>query len=140
MSALLVFKGTASLLRAVEGGKQFGGAGESHREKRDIATHLTSRFAQLQSQAESIPLCQLVLDNSKQPQALLLASQSLLRLITQVRAKKTGRNFTECDHAQFFNKFSKEQTVDIRNYLLTYLANHVDQKARACCRARDVTE
>src|SRR4051794_28396236 len=33
--------------------------------------------------ADSIPLCQLVLDNSKSPHALLFASSSLLQLLTR---------------------------------------------------------
>jgi exportin-7 len=59
----------------------------------------------LQSSAEYIPQCQFILDNSSQPYAQLMASTSLEMLITQ-----------------FWNNFSAEQKLEIRNYVLNYLA------------------
>lgn len=60
----------------------------------------------LQSNADFIPQCQFILDNSNQPYAQLLASSSLEALITQ-----------------FWNNFTSEQKLEIRNYVLSYLAN-----------------
>lgn len=60
----------------------------------------------LQSSAEYIPQCQYVLDNSNVAYALLVASNSLTHLITT-----------------HWNNFSSSQRVDIRNYILGYLAN-----------------
>ncbi|KAE9016975.1 Exportin-7-A [Phytophthora fragariae] len=59
----------------------------------------------LQSSAEYIPQCQYVLDNSSSPYALLVASTSLTKLITS-----------------HWNNFTTPQRVDIRNYVLGYLA------------------
>ena len=59
----------------------------------------------LQSSAEYIPQCQFILDNSSQPYAQLMASTSLELLITQ-----------------FWNNFTAEQKLEIRNYILNYLA------------------
>lgn len=59
----------------------------------------------LQSSAEYIPQCQFILDNSAQPYAQLMASTSLELLITQ-----------------FWNNFTAEQKLEIRNYILNYLA------------------
>ncbi|TDH72778.1 hypothetical protein CCR75_000536 [Bremia lactucae] len=61
----------------------------------------------LQSSAEYIPQCQYVLDNSSSPYALLVASNSLTKLITT-----------------HWNNFTPPQRVDIRNYVLGYLAQH----------------
>eukprot|EP01041_Mallomonas_annulata_P002473 gene2473-4803_t len=61
----------------------------------------------LQSSADYIPQCQFILDNSSQPFAQLLASTSLEVLITE-----------------FWNNFNVEQKLEIRNYVLNYLANH----------------
>ena len=61
----------------------------------------------LQSSADFIPQCQFILDNSSQPYAQLLASTSLEVLITQ-----------------FWNNFSAEQKIEVRNYVLNYLASH----------------
>eukprot|EP01035_Chromulina_nebulosa_P017439 gene17439-22991_t len=61
----------------------------------------------LQSSADFIPQCQFILDNSKQSYAQLVASSSLESLITQ-----------------FWNNFTVEQKVEIRNYILNYLATH----------------
>ncbi|TYZ58875.1 hypothetical protein PybrP1_005973, partial [[Pythium] brassicae (nom. inval.)] len=59
----------------------------------------------LQSSAEYIPQCQYVLDHSASPYALLVASNSLTKLITT-----------------HWNNFTPPQRVDIRNYVLGYLA------------------
>ena len=59
----------------------------------------------LQSSAEYIPQCQFILDNSTQPYAQLMASTSLEMLVTQ-----------------FWNNFTGEQKLEIRNYVLNYLA------------------
>jgi exportin-7 len=59
----------------------------------------------LQSSAEYIPQCQFILDNSLQPYAQLMASTSLEMLITQ-----------------FWNNFTAQQKLEIRNYMLNYLA------------------
>lgn len=59
----------------------------------------------LQSSAEYIPQCQYILDNSHSSYALFVASSALTRLITQ-----------------YWNNFSVPQRVDIRNYILGYLA------------------
>lgn len=58
----------------------------------------------LQSSAEFIPQCQFILDNSTQPYAQLLASSSLESLITQ-----------------FWNNFTSEQKLELRNYILSFL-------------------
>ena len=59
----------------------------------------------LQSSAEYIPQCQFILDNSQQPYAQLMASTSLEILVTT-----------------FWNNFTSEQKLEIRNYMLNYLA------------------
>jgi exportin-7 len=61
----------------------------------------------LQSSLEYIPQCQFILDNSTQTYAQLIASTSLEALVTQ-----------------FWNNFSAEQKLEIRNYVLNYLAVH----------------
>jgi exportin-7 len=61
----------------------------------------------LQTSAEYIPQCQFILDNSSQPFAQVMASTSLEMLITQ-----------------FWNNFTVEQKLEIRNYILNYLATH----------------
>jgi exportin-7 len=61
----------------------------------------------LQSSVDFIPQCQFILDNSKQAYAQLLASTSLEVLITQ-----------------YWNNFTVEQKVEIRNYILNHLATH----------------
>lgn len=65
------------------------------------------QLLQLQSSSDFIPQCQYILDNSQQPYAQLLASNSLETLITL-----------------FWNNFTNEQKLEIRNYILNYLANH----------------
>ena len=64
----------------------------------------------LQSSAEYIPQCQFILDNSSQPYAQLMASTSLEMLVTQ-----------------FWNNFTAEQKLEIRNYMLNYLANQASK-------------
>ncbi|OQS03410.1 exportin, partial [Thraustotheca clavata] len=59
----------------------------------------------LQSSAEHIPRCQHILDNSTNMFALLVASTSLTKLITT-----------------HWNNFTPAQRIDIRNYVLGYLA------------------
>jgi exportin-7 len=79
----------------------------------------------LQSTADFIPQCQFILDNSTLPYAQLVASSSLENLVTQ-----------------FWNNFTVEQKLDIRNYVLNYLATHahtlqefvVGNLTKLCCR------
>ncbi|KAH9161707.1 hypothetical protein LEN26_001316 [Aphanomyces euteiches] len=59
----------------------------------------------LQSSAEHIPRCQYILDNSACMYALLVASASLTKLIST-----------------HWNNFTPSQRIDIRNYVLGYLA------------------
>mmetsp|Transcript_22699 Transcript_22699/g.32592 ORF Transcript_22699/g.32592 Transcript_22699/m.32592 type:complete len:1112 (+) Transcript_22699:70-3405(+) len=61
----------------------------------------------LQSTADFIPQCQFILDNSSLPYAQLVASSSLENLVTQ-----------------FWNSFTVEQKLELRNYVLNYLATH----------------
>lgn len=61
----------------------------------------------LQSSVDFLPQCQYILDNSSLAYAQLLASTSLEVLITQ-----------------YWNKFTVEQKVEIRNYVLNFLATH----------------
>ncbi|TMW66006.1 hypothetical protein Poli38472_003771 [Pythium oligandrum] len=68
-------------------------------------THAQQSVLILQSSAEYIPQCQYVLDHSASPYALLVASTSLTKLITT-----------------HWNNFTAPQRVDIRNYVLGYLA------------------
>jgi exportin-7 len=65
------------------------------------------RLLSLQSSAEYIPQCQYILDNSNSQYARLVASNSLIELITM-----------------HWNSFTVPQRIDIRNYTLTYLANN----------------
>mmetsp|Transcript_1464 Transcript_1464/g.3889 ORF Transcript_1464/g.3889 Transcript_1464/m.3889 type:complete len:1109 (-) Transcript_1464:452-3778(-) len=59
----------------------------------------------LTSSAEAIPQCQYLLDQSSEPYALYVAASSLTKLITT-----------------HWNSFTVAQRVDIRNYVLNYLA------------------
>lgn len=59
----------------------------------------------LSSSVDFIPQCQYILDHSTQPYAQIVASSSLESLITQ-----------------FWNNFTPEQKVDIKNYFLNYIA------------------
>jgi len=61
----------------------------------------------LQSSIDFIPQCQFILDNSLLPYAQLVATSSLEALVTQ-----------------FWNNFSPEQKLDVRNYVLRYLGNN----------------
>lgn len=64
------------------------------------------RLLSLQSNAEYIPQCQYILDNSTSQYARVVASNSLIELITI-----------------HWNSFTVPQRIDIRNYVLGYLAN-----------------
>lgn len=66
-----------------------------------------SRLLSLQSSASFIPQCQYILDRSGSQYALLVASNSLTELITT-----------------HWNNFTIAQRIDIRNYVLGYLANN----------------
>ena len=77
--------------------------GSNQQQRAEAQTQLLT----LQSSAEYIPQCQFILDNSQQSYAQLMASTSLEILITQ-----------------FWNNFTAEQKLDIRNYILNYLAAH----------------
>ena len=59
----------------------------------------------LQTSTDNIPICQQVLANSQNPYALVAASQALTSLITT-----------------HWNNFTAEQRIQIRNYILDYLA------------------
>ena len=69
-------------------------------------TEAQQRILSLQSSAEYIPQCQYILDNSSSQYARLVASNSLIQLITT-----------------HWNSFTVQQRIDIRNYVLGYLAN-----------------
>jgi exportin-7 len=64
------------------------------------------RLLSLQTKADYIPQCQYILDNSQSQYARLVASNSLIELVTT-----------------HWNNFTVPQRIDIRNYVLTYLAN-----------------
>ena len=68
------------------------------------------RLLSLQTSADYIPQCQYILDNSKSQYARLVATNSLTELITV-----------------HWNSFSVPQRIDIRNYVLGYLANNGPQ-------------
>ena len=80
------------------------GAGGAEKITREEAQ---SRLLSLQSSASFIPQCQYILDRSKSQYALLVASNSLTELITT-----------------HWNNFTIAQRIDIRNYVLGYLANN----------------
>jgi len=65
-----------------------------------------SRLLSLQSSADFIPQCQYILDHSSSHYARLVASNALTELITT-----------------HWNNFTIPQRIDIRNYILGYLAN-----------------
>ena len=65
------------------------------------------RLLSLQSNVEYIPQCQYILDNSNSQYARLVASNSLIELITL-----------------HWNSFTVPQRIDIRNYVLSYLGNN----------------
>ena len=64
------------------------------------------RLLSLQTSADYIPQCQYILDHSSSHFARLVASNSLTHLITT-----------------HWNNFTISQRIDIRNYILAYLAN-----------------
>lgn len=64
------------------------------------------RLLSLQSNASYIPQCQHILDHSNSQYARVVASNSLIELITT-----------------HWNSFTVAQRIDIRNYVLGYLAN-----------------
>ena len=64
------------------------------------------RLLSLQTSAEYIPQCQYILENSNSQYARLVATNSLTELITT-----------------HWNSFTVPQRIDIRNYVLSYLAN-----------------
>lgn len=68
--------------------------------------HAQNQLLSLQASAERIPQCQYILDHSENPYALLLASSSLTRLISN-----------------HWNNFTIPQRVEIRNYILNYLGS-----------------
>lgn len=61
----------------------------------------------LQSTVDFIPQCQFILENSSQPYAQLVATSSLESLVTQ-----------------FWNSFTVEQKLDVRNFVLRFLGNN----------------
>lgn len=65
-----------------------------------------ARLLSLQTSPDFIPQCQYILDNSSSQYAKLVASNSLTFLITT-----------------HWNNFTVPQRIDIRNYILSYLAN-----------------
>ena len=68
------------------------------------------RLMSLQSSADFIPQCQYILENTQSQYARLVATNSLTELITS-----------------HWNSFTIPQRIDIRNYVLTYLANNGPQ-------------
>ena len=68
------------------------------------------RLLSLQTSADYIPQCQYILDNSKSQYARLVATNSLTELISV-----------------HWNSFTVPQRIDIRNYVLGYLANNGPQ-------------
>lgn len=63
------------------------------------------QLLQLQSNADFIPQCKFILDNTQQPYAQILASSSLEVLMTS-----------------FWTNINSEGKIEIRNYILNYLA------------------
>ena len=72
-----------------------------------LRTEAQKQLLQLTTTAEYIPQCQFILDNSTQAYAQVVASTSLETLITQ-----------------YWNNFTLEQKIELRNYVLNYLATH----------------
>ena len=64
----------------------------------------------LQERPESIPKCQQILDQSDNPYALVVASNALTKLCSR-----------------FWNNFTVPQRLEVRNYILSYLANRGTQ-------------
>ena len=67
------------------------------------------QLLQLQS-TDFIPQCKFILDNTQLPYAQVLASSSLEVLMTQ-----------------FWNNFTSDQKLEIRNYILNYMAVRAQQ-------------
>ena len=78
-------------------------AGSDQKFREEAQTQLMT----LQSSADYIPQCQFILDNSRVPYAQLLAASSLEVIFTQ-----------------FWNNFSLTQKLEIRNYILSFLATN----------------
>jgi exportin-7 len=68
------------------------------------------RLMSLQQSADFIPQCQYILEKTQSQYARLVATNSLTELITT-----------------HWNSFTIPQRIDIRNYVLTYLANNGTQ-------------
>jgi exportin-7 len=66
-----------------------------------------ARLLSLQKSAEYIPQCQYILDHSNSQYARLVASNSLIEVITT-----------------HWNSFTVANRIDIRNYVLSYIANN----------------
>lgn len=73
----------------------------------DARAEAQQQILRMQASADFIPQCQFVLDNSTQPYAHMVASTSLESLITQ-----------------FWNNFTPDQKLEIRTYVLNYLASN----------------
>lgn len=79
----------------------------------------------LQSSADFIPQCQFILDNSSNPYAQIVASSTLEILVTN-----------------FWTNFTQEQKLELRNFALSFLANHglnlqdfvIGNMTKLCCR------
>lgn len=65
-----------------------------------------AQLLSLQSSAEYIPQCQHILDHSQSPYALFVAANALTKIAQQ-----------------FWNNFTPPQRVELRNYVLGYLAS-----------------
>lgn len=70
----------------------------------------------LQSTADFIPQCQSILDNTTQPYAQLVACNSLESLVSQ-----------------FWNNFTPQQKLELRNYVIMFLANHAHNLQEFVC-------
>eukprot|EP00559_Dactyliosolen_fragilissimus_P000768 CAMPEP_0184866004 /NCGR_PEP_ID=MMETSP0580-20130426/20229_1 /TAXON_ID=1118495 /ORGANISM="Dactyliosolen fragilissimus" /LENGTH=390 /DNA_ID=CAMNT_0027365433 /DNA_START=294 /DNA_END=1462 /DNA_ORIENTATION=+ len=84
----------------------YTGASSTDNGKQISRSEAQNRLLSLQSSADYIPQCQYILDNSSSQYARLVASNSLTELITK-----------------HWNNFTVPQRIDIRNYVLGYLAN-----------------
>lgn len=71
------------------------------------------QILQFHTSADYIPQCRFILDNSQSPYAQLTASTSLEILVTQ-----------------FWNNFTPDQKLEMRNYILGYLAQHAPHLAQ----------
>jgi exportin-7 len=73
-------------------------------------TEAQKRLMSLQQSADFIPQCQYILEKTQSQYARLVATNTLTELITT-----------------HWNSFTVPQRIDIRNYVLTYLANNGPQ-------------